>query len=334
MAMPAIETEKDLHHMGDTYIKVNDALPEHRKIVAVGGDAAWLHICAIAYCSRNLTDGRIPMGVVPRLSDRKRPEKLAARLAEVRLWHTAGHDCDRCPQPGPDEYLIHDYLNHQRSAAHIESIKEKRAIAGRAGGTKKAANGGGGKPKAEAKQPSSKLLDGCNDSAVANATPVSEEVLRTSQPEEPLRGSQTDAEPPPPNPPPPSEPSPMAGEKAGEGDQDHPETIELALVAEVRAIRPEWTSGSIGRALTHPDVLERPAGMRRPALLAVARDPESRSPGRLAADGPWWQAARRATMPRVDVWTAPPVEPASDEARRVALDELHSNGWYRKARSS
>lgn len=170
--------------MGDTYIKLNDALPEHRKIVAAGGDASWLHVCGLAYASRNLSDGRIPIGMVPRLSDRQDPMKLAERLCDVRLWHAAGHTCDRCPQPDVDEYIIHDYLEHQRSADHVAEIKKKRAAAGRQGGSKKAANAKRG-AGAQAKQPSSKLLDECQDGAEANSTPdtEAEEVLRTSHTE-------------------------------------------------------------------------------------------------------------------------------------------------------
>lgn len=167
--------------MPDTYLKLHDGLPEHRKIVAAGGDAGWLHVCALAYASRNLSDGHIPIGLVPRLSDRKNPAKLVIKLIEVGLWHAAGHGCERCPQPGPDQYLIHDYLIHQRSAAKVEEIKEKRAVAGRKGGTRKAANS-----KASAsppsKQPPSNLLDGWHEGAEAKGTPdtEAEEVLRTS----------------------------------------------------------------------------------------------------------------------------------------------------------
>lgn len=166
--------------MGDTYIKLNDALPEHRKIVAAGGDAGWLHVCGLAYASRNLSDGRIPIGMVARLSDRKQPDKLASKLCEVRLWHEAGHDCDRCPQPDADEYIIHDYLKHQRSADHVTAIKAKRATAGRNGGNKKAANARQS-ATATAQQGSSNLLDGCYGDVEANETPDTEEVLRTSQ---------------------------------------------------------------------------------------------------------------------------------------------------------
>ena len=65
-----------------------------------------------------------------------------------------------------------------------------------------------------------------------------------------------------------------------------------ALVAEIRAIRPEWSSQSIRRALAHPDVTERGWDRARPAMLAVAADPQSLQPGRLAHGGPWWNQPR------------------------------------------
>jgi hypothetical protein len=145
-----------------TYIKMSDKLPEHRKIVAAGGDAAWLHVCALAYASRNHSDGFIPANVVPRLSDRRQPARLAAKLVMVDLWHEPGHECKRCPQPAPGEYVIHDYLQHQRSAARIAEVSAARASAGSAGGRKS-------KPKP--KQVASDSLDGCSDVAEANAKP-------------------------------------------------------------------------------------------------------------------------------------------------------------------
>lgn len=169
-----------------TYIKMSDRLPEHRKIAAVGGDAGWLYICGLGYASRNLSDGHIPKALVARLSDRKQPAKLAAKLIDVELWHEAGHACKRCPQPPSDEYVIHDYLEHQRSSEQVAEIKAKRAAAGKRGGNKKASN---------AKQKPSKLLGTGYASAQANGTPDTEEVLRTSQTEEPLRGSQTEIPP-------------------------------------------------------------------------------------------------------------------------------------------
>jgi hypothetical protein len=160
-----------------TYIKMSDSLPEHRKIVAAGGDAAWLHVCALAYASRNLTDGFIPSAYLPQLSDRRQPAKLAAKLCEVCLWHAPGHDCKRCPQPPAGEYVIHDYLEHQRSAARVAEVSGKRAAAGRTGGSKS-------KPKA--KQVASSLLDEGFADAEANG--------QRSFAEGSLREPQTEAE--------------------------------------------------------------------------------------------------------------------------------------------
>lgn len=158
-----------------TYIKMSDSLPEHRKIVAAGGDAAWLHVCALAYASRNLTDGFIPAPMVPRLSDRKQPMKLAARLVDVELWHAPGHPCKRCPQPAPDTYVIHDYLVHQRSADRVAEVSAARASAGQKGGSKSRPRG---------KQNGSNLLDpGLPDAEANGKRSFAEGSLREPQAE-------------------------------------------------------------------------------------------------------------------------------------------------------
>lgn len=121
-----------------TYVRIHDGMPEHPKLVAVGGDAAWLHICGMAYCSRNMSDGMLPEAVVPRLSDRKRPAQLTEKLVNAGLWHRPGHGCERCAQPDPEHVVIHDYLEHQRSREYIEQIRTKRSAAGSRGGRPKA----------------------------------------------------------------------------------------------------------------------------------------------------------------------------------------------------
>jgi hypothetical protein len=50
------------------------------------------------------------------------------------LWHDGEHDCPKCPQAGPDAYVIHDYLDHQRSASEVADLRAKRAAAGQRGG--------------------------------------------------------------------------------------------------------------------------------------------------------------------------------------------------------
>lgn len=117
-----------------TYVKVHDGLPDHPKIIEAGGEAGWLYICGLSYASRQLTDGVIPKRLVPRLTDGSKPEASASALLRVGLWHEGEHDCPNCPPAGPDAYVIHDYLDHQRSASEVADIRSKRAAAGQRGG--------------------------------------------------------------------------------------------------------------------------------------------------------------------------------------------------------
>jgi hypothetical protein len=84
----------------------------------------------------------------------------------------------------------------------------------------------------------------------------------------------------------PTTPNPVA---AATAEEERTPDEETALVDAVRTIRPEWSPRAIRRAIGHPDVLARPWRLVQPAMLAVARDADSQSPGRLSADGPWWR---------------------------------------------
>ncbi|HEV2251850.1 MAG TPA: hypothetical protein VGS06_01525, partial [Streptosporangiaceae bacterium] len=104
------------------------------------------------------------------------------------------------------------------------------------------------------------------------------------------------------SPSPPASPEPVRGlwpaavpdvQAEGEDSQDD-ETPDLpGLIAEVRAIRPDWATDSIERAMAARAVRERPWPLAYAAMLAVAADPESDHPGRVAHDGPWWKAGKR-----------------------------------------
>lgn len=117
-----------------TYVTVHDGLPDHPKIIDAGGEAGWLYVCGLAYCSRQLTDGVIPKRMVPRLTDGSKSEASASALVRVGLWHEGEHDCPRCPDVEPDTYVIHDYLDHQRSAEEVRDLRAKRSAAGQKGG--------------------------------------------------------------------------------------------------------------------------------------------------------------------------------------------------------
>jgi hypothetical protein len=110
-----------------------------------------------------------------------------------------------------------------------------------------------------------------------------------------------------------------AGQDGGRDLPDQKDETEL-LVDEVKAARPAWSRGAIRTALQHPNVLDRPRNLWRAAFLAVAADPATQSPGRLAHDGPWWSAAvPKQTRRTTDLDSADVVELAArrEEAQRT-----------------
>lgn len=107
-----------------SWVKIDDQFPTHPKVVAAGGDAAWLHVCALCYCAQHLTDGFVPKAMLDRISDRKNARKLADRLVEVGMWIDRG-----------DEIEIHGYLDYNPSRESVEKVRsearERRAKGGK-----------------------------------------------------------------------------------------------------------------------------------------------------------------------------------------------------------
>jgi len=107
------------------YCYVDDRFPWHPKTARAGGDAGWLWVCGYAWVQQYLTGGRIPKSVVPTLSDRRSPMRLAARLVEVGLWEDDGAD-----------FVMHDYVERNPTAEKARTYREgkkDRSAAGRAG---------------------------------------------------------------------------------------------------------------------------------------------------------------------------------------------------------
>ena len=244
--------------------------PQIRALARYGRDARGcrdLYVQMLCYCKRNLTDGYIPseeVGVLVYPDSPKVGKRDAERLVEVGLAkHIEGG------------YLLPGFLKRNKSRAQVEAESEKKAAAGRKGGIRSGQVRRGG--EAETKQSAS--LEQANGKHVAS------ECLNTE-----VIGHRSEVKDTPPNPPPHDDvPWPTAEPQTGEGEE--PERInDLDLIRQIRELRPDWTTASITRALSAPAVLERPAALRGPALLAIARDPQSQQPGRLAHNGPWWTA--------------------------------------------
>jgi hypothetical protein len=95
------------------WLRIDDHMVEHPKLVEVGGDAGWLHLCAMSWSARHGTDGFVPDGIVLRVSDRRQPAKLAVALERARLWERV-----------EGGFQIHDWAEYQPSAYETKSRRE------------------------------------------------------------------------------------------------------------------------------------------------------------------------------------------------------------------
>jgi len=107
-----------------TFITVHDGMPEHHKIEALSDKSFRALVDLWCWCSRNTTDGDVPESVWLKRTTPKVRAELMAGLAE----------------PRPAGVYMHDYLEHQRSKAEIEELRNKRARAGSLGGKRSAAS--------------------------------------------------------------------------------------------------------------------------------------------------------------------------------------------------
>ena len=100
------------------WFRVDAAFPEHPKVVEAGGDASWLHLCAMAHACRINSAGFVSEKMLHRLSDRTNPARLAKVLVDVGLW-----------EPAPGGWKIHDWEQYQLDASEQEQRRQARRTA-------------------------------------------------------------------------------------------------------------------------------------------------------------------------------------------------------------
>lgn len=95
------------------WLRIDDRVRTHPKVVQAGPAAAWFWFCGIAYCREHLTDGFIPAGMLPSLAPGVTTGRsLATKLVESRLWELA-----------PGGYQVHDFLDWNPSRAEVEAAR-------------------------------------------------------------------------------------------------------------------------------------------------------------------------------------------------------------------
>ena len=102
-----------------TWIRLDDHFADHPKIVAAGPIAAIVHIRALCYASRYLTDGWIPDGILSALFTgfddlRLKVDDVPEILVREGLWEKA-----------TGGYSIHDYLKYNPSKSTVLKARQK-----------------------------------------------------------------------------------------------------------------------------------------------------------------------------------------------------------------
>lgn len=114
-----------------SWVRLDDAFPSHRKIRRLSDAAFRMHVSALCWSSKYLTDGHISnddLYMVADLDDRQDPEafhSVTKELVQRGLWHDADHTCAECPTAG-EGWVIHDYLDLNPSA---EQVQHQRQLA-------------------------------------------------------------------------------------------------------------------------------------------------------------------------------------------------------------
>lgn len=119
-----------------SWFKVDDTAHTHPKLRGAGTAAIGLWTLGGSYAAQYLTDGMVHA----HFAKTNATASQLAKLVKAGLWHPAGHDCLRCPQPADGDYFIHDYLEYNPSRAKVVAERERAAEKKR----KQRAGGGNG----------------------------------------------------------------------------------------------------------------------------------------------------------------------------------------------
>lgn len=108
-----------------TWIRIDDGFAEHPKVMALSDRAFRLHVSALCYCGRNLTDGYIaPQALRMLMAGCAATRRHLNELVAAGVWD--------------DTETIHDFNDLNPTAEEVREKREKRRDAGRLGGLAKA----------------------------------------------------------------------------------------------------------------------------------------------------------------------------------------------------
>lgn len=120
------------------WVRFDDQFTIHRKVDGLTDAAFRLHVAAVFWSARNLTDGFVPEEDLDLVCARLRqPARFAAECVKRGVWHDAHQACpsEKCPAPAvADGWVIHDYWEYQPTRDKVLADRETKAKAGQMGG--------------------------------------------------------------------------------------------------------------------------------------------------------------------------------------------------------
>lgn len=151
-----------------TWARIDDNFPNHPKVVAAGPICELIHVRAICYCNRYLTDGFFPAAAVSQFTSgldqvALTPGRAAMRQAgavAARGWDAdevdwasrmvAGGFWSVKQKGGVVGYEVHDFLDYNLSRREVVQLRENKRVAGRIGGVRSAERRAAAQAPAEA----------------------------------------------------------------------------------------------------------------------------------------------------------------------------------------
>ncbi len=97
------------------YLNLDDNFAEHPKVDRLSHGAFRLHVAAMCYAAKHLTDGYVPAERVPRMIPGYRATHLG-ELLDATIWVPLGED-----------YQIHDYLDWNKSRQWWQTKRDQEA---------------------------------------------------------------------------------------------------------------------------------------------------------------------------------------------------------------
>jgi len=112
------------------WARLDDAILDNPKIIAAGPLGFALHVAAITWCARNLTDGFIPKRRVSQLLDLSSLRMSEATLGRVRHGLSTGDVAEDLARIGlwhdhGTSWELHDYLDYNPSKAEVLAARER-----------------------------------------------------------------------------------------------------------------------------------------------------------------------------------------------------------------